>query len=290
MFMLHAQRRTLARDRVESMCAKWSKDHEAARSDTSVCDFPSDVTIPRRTMGLLGKVRNELRSFKALGDDQVLTIFHRLCKGFNTPFSLWASKVVREDPKRILTLDASPVDYDDPVQYFMDRQVCELLRKYPFKGLTTANERRDAALESVLKSERRCAETNTVFRSRQRLPGTAEAVLSIARCEIDTLLRKFDVRAVMERCRFGPGLTAGLDDSSRVAFYHKIKHGRPTASPSLRPFLRVLFQMHPGWARSAGFREFQDDYGDWFSLPDVEEVPHNRVTTVPKTALSLIHI
>lgn len=284
MFMLHAQRRTLARDKVDALCATRLKDRIATGLETSVCDFPSDVDIPRVTMGLLGKVRNELRNFKALGDDQVLTIFHRLCKGFNTPFSLWASSIVERDPKEILNLEASPMNYDNPVQYFMDRQVCELLRKYPFKSLTTADERRDAALESVLKSERRCAETNKVFRSRQRLPGTAEAVLSIARCEIDTLLRKLDVRAVIERCRFGPGLTAGLDDSSRVAFYHKIKHGRPTASPSLRPFLRVLFQMHPGWARSAGFREFQDNYGDWFSLPNVEEVPHNRVTTVPKTA------
>lgn len=237
-------------------------------------------------------------SFKGLSDQHVLTLFARLCKGYDSPYSRVSARRVLDNPSEVLNLAVDPRDYDDPYSYASDRQVGELLRKYPFGKLATSESRKAKALQSVLSAEARCADSNKRILQGE-IPLEVQPVISLARKKIRRLLGRFDVVKVLHMASFGPGLTAGLKDASEVALCYKIS-GLVTATPSLQPFLGMLFQMQPGWARCAGLRAGMDDFGTLIydvrvssgmddygdEMPSrIRLIPRNRITTVPKTAI-----
>lgn len=225
-----------------------------------------------------------LRSYKPLPELQMFKLLGRVCKEVKSAYSTWIQRQLAVgDYTSILRSEVNPLDYDDPSLYFQDRQLMALLKKFPFSRVTTAAERKSAAMTSVEENERVCQLTNERLR-RGLISPMAQCAIMHARRKIRRWLGKLDVSACVREGDFGPGLTQGLDDSARVAFYHKIS-GRATATPALLPFLRAFFTEHPGWARSAGMRSGVDDYGTLFYVPDVDICPANRVTSVPKTAL-----
>jgi len=251
--------------------------------DPQVREIALATKVPDDVSRLRPELKRFAKTFK-FGDDEALCLLRRLCKGFDTPLAKKVDLMSRNDPKSILDLYVDPTSYECPYQYFADRQVWAFLSKYPFSRLSSADDRKGKALKSVVESEEQCRITNRRFVVGKHTD-YAQRVIMTAQRKIAKWLGCFNVQEVLDASRFGPGLTRGLDDSKRVSFYHKIS-GRPTATPSLKPFLWSFFREFPGWARSAGFRGVVDDYGTLWFVPDVDISPHNRVTTVPKTALT----
>lgn len=141
-------------------------------------------------------------------------------------------------------------------------QVRDFLRKSCIiPGGPTADERRSAALEGVLQSERAMGEANkrlhALFFGVSRRPLSTSEIevvrcLEYCRSYIGRHLRKVDFEQLADDCTFGPGTTIGTGRSVTE------KISEPGAgvsvSAALQPFAGiVLTRYFPGWAKHLAF-------------------------------------
>lgn len=193
--------------------------------------------------------------------------------------------VSRGDFMSLIQLSVDPRDYTDPEVYFWDRQATEFLRKYPFEGTEETAEA--TAINTFLKAEEACRETNLRFTaSAQHLLTESERYLvKQVRRHIRYVLGTFSSKEWVDQARHGPGTCLGLDAfgesfelpgfgyvGSEFKFESKI-----TLTPVLVPLAGEVLKEYPLWDLASiaahGAQRF-------------EPVEGNKITTVPKTALT----
>lgn len=164
--------------------------------------------------------------------------------------------------------------------YRWERLQRDYLSKYP--GFTWGNPR-SVAVKAFEQSEFECSATNERLYNLGRgrpynvPPFSEDRILAEARKMVFRVLGKFDWRAVLERGRFGPGVTSSCKGTR---LHDSNKYGsKPEVTPSFAKMGVSLVSSSPSWAcLLTGV-----DYPAWVTpLPVV--VPGNRVTFVPKNA------
>lgn len=208
-----------------------------------------------------------------LQDSDMFVLLGLLANEVDTAFAKKVAQIaVVRDVKAVLQLSVDPRDYEDPEVYFWDRQLAELLRKFPFQGTSKAT--RDAAIDSFYAAEERCKETNERIR-RVRLDADHPDNLLLweVRRKIGQVLGEFHPERWLEASRFGPGST--LSTPSFDTCGTEIKYGvKPSFTPSLVPFFGHVLADVPSWQHSIAVGHNLN----------FELVQGNKITTVPKNA------
>lgn len=224
-----------------------------------------------------------------LSDASLLKLFHDGCSYLNSPYSRKLSRLIECEPTVGLKFAPDPSVYDSAIDYFEDRQLFALVQKYQFETLTSAESRRERAVVEWKRCEALCRATNERFLRPNALGanGRQWAMIDIARRKIRNWLGRVPVSQILQASKFGPGLTLGLNNSSKVGFVDKVACD-VTHTPALLPYLDVLPWEFPGWVRSHGARWCDDGFGKLIPSSSLRstEVPGNRVTFVPKNALT----
>jgi len=208
-----------------------------------------------------------------------------LCSFFTcelTPIQKVVSECIsRQDWLSLAKLSIDPRDYVDPEVYFWDRQATEFLRKYPFPS--GAGAARDAAMSAFLDAEKRCAVTNRRFSDfTEHLHSETERhLIKRVRRHIAYILGEFCSQEMLDEAHHGPGSCIGLDPTLSVesgAVGKEVKYeSKPSLTSHLEPVAARLLREYPAWELALR-QAFGDDR---FNV-----VRGNRITTVPKTALT----
>jgi len=189
--------------------------------------------------------------------------------------------ILRNDFLSLVKLSVDPRDYSDPEVYFWDRQATELLRKYPFPGMELSAE--NAAKSTFLRAEEACSRTNQRFTaSAEHLFSESErALVKQVRRHIRSVLGTFDSIEMLNEARHGPGTCLeleafGLQGRGYVGGEFKFE-SKISLTPNLVPLASRVLSEYPLWDSASiaahGAQRF-------------EPVDGNRITTVPKTALT----
>lgn len=179
-------------------------------------------------------------------------VFFALCKSLDTPVSLGMWLRYKHGAHWELaskTLD--PADYLTPHHFAKDYFVCEYLSKY--KGLDTGVDTAEVALQRFKTAEIQCRETNqrlTLGRLRGYSP-RVERVLFYAQRKIATLLGDFDLRSMLDGCRWSSGVTSTLSGSG-ATLEDKIGEFPISVSRKARSVLRLVVQSDPHWLAALG--------------------------------------
>lgn len=200
----------------------------------------------------------------------------------NTPVSLSAAILLREDPLQLASLKVDPHQYNDVESFERDRAAVELLRK--FQGLpgTTADSRRENALEKAREAEAACLKTNERVLDWQYgagYPAGLSTVIHRARLKIAHVLGEYDLDRHLRACRWGPGADA---DNLRpyVSSYHKFSKNLSGTSGTAG-YLAALLGSNRLWSTWLSGHE---EVGCF--TPLFRRLMGNRYTTVPKQALN----
>jgi len=180
-------------------------------------------------------------------------------------------------------------EYLTPAEHRLCNQLAAVIRKFPFPSGVVSFDPRKKALETFLKSERKCLLVNRRFRLFDTLRSPHERALSRARQWIQYVLGELRLSEIWMDCDHGPGASIGVNGD---------------ATNSGRKFLAESWTVSPGafnYARAALKSDFlywesltRSPDGRFFSL-DVETfnrsfdsrarvVDYNKITFVPKTA------
>lgn len=203
--------------------------------------------------------------------------------------------------------------YSTPTEHFVANQIAALIVKFPFPGLDAQAE--SLATRKFLAAEHRCKRYNQIHRARKRNVRFSlnTQYESMRRWIRYVLGAKPPIESVYENAAFGPGASIGVNgDATSMA--HKFLADRWSVTPmalpyvfnalKTDPYVRELLCAHEepvDWAHVeplsaehfmlssyGGRRVFVDYDEDLFRLQvlsRVEEVVHNKITFVPKTAL-----
>lgn len=173
----------------------------------------------------------------------------------------------------LIDLSARPTDYDTADRYRRATQATDVLRKADF--LPSGIDLHGRAVETFFKAESQCYLTNErlyqyVFQP-PRLSGPApEAILALARQNIEVWLGKFSDLRVAELAGHGPGTT--YDDRGATCTVADKMSSDPTLTSETWPWL-VPFS-GTAWARALN--------SDGFAKRSPRFVPGNRFVSVPK--------
>lgn len=157
----------------------------------------------------------------------------------------------------------------------------ELVRKYPLLEGTTPRSRKEVAISSALEAEARNLETNRKIGA--YLDGfgynpTFDLLPAIRR-KIAYVLKPFNLEKLIQFVRWGPGADA-LNKRPFVSSYHKFKSS--LAGPrSCAPYATAILEQNHIWATWLCGHAPEGPVS-----PFMHMVNWDKVTTVPKTALS----
>jgi len=183
---------------------------------------------------------------------------------------------------------ASSTVYSTSSEHQNCNQLSAVIRKYPFSKDQVTFDPRKKALETFLRSERKCELVNRKFRLFDILRSPDEGALNRARSWISYVLGDLSLADVWADSSFGPGASIGV-------------HG--SATNMARKFLASKWSVSPGafyYARAAcrtddHFREYllREPGHQFYSSDDelfnkkfamkTRFVEHNNITFVPKT-------
>jgi hypothetical protein len=220
-----------------------------------------------------------------------------LFESLSTPISLSCEIMLRYgDIPQLVGKNVSPVDYLDHLRFRDDYQAVNFLRKVPFvmEGLDP----RATAKEKFLAAELECKSTNARIRAFLEDPAkTASSVVRQAFCLSGAKIQEIigttvPVREWFFGCRFGPGSFNHPDARGLTSVYDKLQVN-PSVSNDFRDMGAILVKSSPSWCRSLTGIEDELDAppyfrGGWpfFDETSLVSVPGNRVTFVPKTAIT----
>ncbi len=190
------------------------------------------------------------------------------------PRALTVSILVREGEwNQLVNLTAEVTDYDTPMSYRRAAQATDLLRKTA--NLPTKVDLAGEALKTFFLAEQQCYRTNEslyryVFQP-PRLNGPApEAILALARKNIDSWLGSFSDFKVSELARHGPGAT--FDDRGKSITIADKMSSFPTLTSDAWPWLFPWSAT--AWATACVSNNIRQRSPNF--------VPGNRFTSVPK--------
>jgi hypothetical protein len=208
-----------------------------------------------------------------------------LYTSINSPISLSCEILLRyNELDQLVRKVISSESYNDPSRFRDDYQAVSFLKKAPFSGFDS----KGAAKAKFAEAEAQCERTNARIRSFITAPEKASSVVRDAFCiaarKISEVLGTFDIREWMYSCRFGPGTFSSPVHSGLSSVYDKLQV-TPTVTYDFREQGAMLVTSSPSWARSILDIETE---GFWpiVTGEDLVPVPGNRVTFVPKTAVT----
>lgn len=146
-----------------------------------------------------------------------------------------------------------------------------LWAKYPFGESTTPNQRRTTALEKFFKCESQLHLINKSIWDPAK--PDVEAVISIARRKILQVLGDFDFEEFESSCCFTSGASTRLKRRSSLPPNKYVGGSSKHATPGAVPYVEAFI------SRSKVLQQLDDGCG--YSI-----VPGNRITTVPKNAMT----
>jgi hypothetical protein len=163
----------------------------------------------------------------------------------------------------------NPDAYDDPVNFFLDRQASALLSKN--EHIPSPHDRVEAALKKFIEAEDRCAETNLRIKVLGALGNATrpevDQAYCLARLKIAEILGEVPTLAELD-FRFGPG--SNLQVRGDTSPYQKV-HSSLECTSSLLPIVSEFLGEFPGWHQEG-------------ASVTIEIVPGSRLDTVPKDA------
>lgn len=156
------------------------------------------------------------------------------------------------------------------------RQVEACVSKLPTWGGSTDDGRRDAARETFLRAERRCAIVNKRLRHYRahplRISKIVREVINMAQDRVFSVLGHPPDFSIFENCNFGPGLTYGLTHEERHLMF-KVSANQ-TVTPSARQLaIEVITKCFPHWGDHLASEGYK-----------LSVVAGNRIAFVPKNS------
>lgn len=183
----------------------------------------------------------------------------------------------------------SSTEYRTAAEHRLCNQLSAVIRKYPFPSGSVALNPRAKALETFMKSERKCKLVNKRFKLFLNLRSPHELPLSAARSWISHALGELNLQDVWEHCSFGPGASIGVHGNATNEA-RKLLAERWSVSPSAfyYCFAALSRDMHI-WELLLKRPEspfFSIDICELLSAVKsrAELVGYNKITFVPKTA------
>lgn len=183
----------------------------------------------------------------------------------------------------------SSEDHSTATKHRWCSQLSNLIRKYPFPASVVQLDPEKAALETFLRSERKCARVNRRFKLFDSLRSPHERSLALARSWISYVLGDVSLPDIYSEAGFGNGASLGV-------------HGN--ATNSARKILAEKWTVTPGAIHYANSALKQDTH-IWETLTGIPNSPyfdtdpctfnrefmkkirvvnHNNISFVPKTA------
>lgn len=217
--------------------------------------------------GLVRATEENLRRFRVRRD---ATLRHAsgILEALDTPVSLgvWL-RVKYELWDDLVQKTINPRDYNDALLFDLDFQAVSLLAKAEF--LATSFDKKKRALDAFEDGEKRCGITNAKIRRARRGNSSFcdEWLHSAVIRKIARVLGPFDITAVLDDSRWGPGVTQvvrGCDCSPA----RKFDEDNQASSSLCALFLPAMQAAYPSWEQ----------------LQNVEVVEGCAVLTVPKNA------
>jgi hypothetical protein len=213
-------------------------------------------------------------------------VFAEICKAVETPFAKNAFAFYEsKDYEKLIRHVPLPKDYDDAQKFADDYLVSSYLKKY--KGFQIGSPS-SVALASFTEAESICELSNRLLKLSRlgefHFPLDVNGVIHSARRKIEKVVRGFDgsdlKRFEFTTSRFGPGATFDLK-GRQASLYNKVLSTSVTRRAV--PYALALLRDRNRFQAITN----QDVEGDFCVLPSIlSVVPGNRVTTVPKTALT----
>lgn len=174
--------------------------------------------------------------------------------------------------------------YDDRNVHFVANQISYLIKKYPFPAEVLDLKPRDTAIETFLKAERQCEDTNRYLKTQPFIGWAARAQDWIRR----TIGDSPDLEAIYDLCGFGSGASIGVNGSA-TNIGRKICASEWTVTPGAYHFSLSAIRRHH--QLGAALRLFNEDDNDEFRrygiaqrfAASVKVIRHNKIAFVPKT-------
>jgi len=234
-------------------------------------------------------------SARETSSQELISVADVLWSQLDTPLSLGMSLLARNGQiEDVLRIDFDPGRYADRKlsNIFLkevslardDLQAVSFLRKCPLDDVVSADARERTAWGKFLQAEEMCRLTNLRFRARKRgaiSTPAVEAILHLAQLKIANVLGDLNAKSWALRCRFGPGAD-NLAKGGSTSPYHKLSS--ISSTEDFHEGGAKLALDHTPWARFLNGLTV-DDHGPIGSV-DIEVVSGNKVTFVPKTALT----
>jgi len=178
--------------------------------------------------------------------------------------------------------------FQTAAEHRLCNQLAAVIRKYPFPPDQVMFDPKKAALETFLKSERKCKRMNKKFLLFDSLRSPHEQALFSARSWIHYVLGDFDPSFVMDNCNFGPGASVGVHGNATNSA-RKMLAESWTVSPSAfyyaRGFLKGDVHIREYLVRGSRSRFFSfdnDSFNESFESKACF-VDYNNIAFVPKT-------
>lgn len=251
----------------------------------------------KRRNALLGSLAATAESHAVDGLSVLREVATDLFESLNTPISLSCEIMLRYgDIPQLVGKSISPLDYLNSFSFGNDYLAVSFLKKVPFQveGLDP----RGAAKKKFLECEAGCRVTNDRIRRFLDDPtkiasSTVREAFCLSGAKIQELIGSFvPIREWFYGCRFGPGSFNHPDAKGLTSVYDKLQVN-PSVSNDFRDMGAILVKSSPSWCRSLTGSDVGEDSapyirGAWPLLPDscLVSVPGNRVTFVPKTAIT----
>jgi hypothetical protein len=183
---------------------------------------------------------------------------------------------------------------DDVRLIYAERQVCALLKKYPFTKSDLNSNPREEAINSLLAAEEKCRLTNERIAADQAasvFPSWVPRCRAIISDILGTLSPEL-IMKIISSGKHGPGSTAS-SRGNRVTEYYKYLDIPYTVTDSARLYAFAAISSDPKWIdylESTGRRKELPPSGspqyqkELMLLKDVvDEVANDKITFVPKT-------
>jgi len=177
-----------------------------------------------------------------------------------------------------------PQLYDSPSDYSVVAQSLALLSKVPYPFGGGDQERKQAAIDKFLLSEKLCRITTRRLDHYWNHPDREDPVhrllLTRARAKIDRVLGSVDnaFHRIISSSRFGPGMTVCSADSARTTPYYKLGAPYWSVTAACRPYADTVVMQSPVWTLHQG----EVDWGQQTVRLPWKTVQSCRITFVPK--------